>query len=125
MRIANSIRRTLWLPLLFAATFCNAATTQGAELLANGKVDEAVAVLQKTVTDNPNDAASFNLLCRAYYSFGNWDQAISAGEKSIAIDANNSMYHLWLGRSYGEKADNSSIFSAPGLAKKARAEFEA
>jgi len=123
MRITNSIQRTLWLLLLFTA-ICNAASTPGAELLASGKADEAVAVLQKAVTDNPNDAASFNLLCRVYYSFANWDQAISAGEKSVALDANNSMYHMWLGRSYGEKADNSSVFSAPGLAKKARIEFE-
>jgi tetratricopeptide (TPR) repeat protein len=124
MRIANSIQRTLFLPLLFAALICHAANTPGSELLASGKADEAVTVLQKAVTDNPNDAASFNLLCRAFYSFGNWDQAISACEKSTALDANNSVYHLWLGRAYGEKADNSSVFSAPGLAKKARIEFE-
>ncbi|HEY6182182.1 MAG TPA: tetratricopeptide repeat protein [Terriglobales bacterium] len=123
MRSANSIRALL-LPLLLTAFFCDAATTPGSELLASGKADEAVAVLQKAVADNSNDAASFNLLCRAFYSFGNWDQAISACEKSTAIDANNSMYHLWLGRAYGEKADSSSIFSAPGWAKKARAEFE-
>ena len=124
MRIANPIQRMLWLSLLFTAFVCNAATTPGSDLLSSGKADEAVALLQKAVTDSPNDAASYNLLCRAYYSFGNWDQAISAGEKSIAIDANNSMFHLWLGRSYGEKADSSSVFSAPGLAKKARVEFE-
>src|SRR5689334_6010328 len=119
MRIANSIRRTLLLSLLLTTFFGNATTTPAGVLLASGKVDEAVAVLQKAVADNSNDAASFNLLCRAYYSFGNWDQAISACEKSTTLDANNSMYHLWLGRAYGEKADSSSIFSAPGWAKKA------
>src|SRR5689334_5877158 len=124
MRIANPIRQASLLSLLFTAFVCSAATSPGTELLASGKADEAVALLQKSVTDNPNDAVSFNLLCRAYYSLGNWDQAISSCEKSVAIDANNSMYHLWLGRSYGEKADNSSVFSAPGLAKKARIEFE-
>lgn len=109
---------------MFGSMLSSAATTSAADLLASGRVDESIAALQKTVSDSPNDAASFNLLCRAYYSFGSWDQAISACEKSVAIDANNSMYHLWLGRAYGEKADNSSIFSAPGLAKKARIEFE-
>jgi tetratricopeptide (TPR) repeat protein len=34
------------------------------------------------------------------------------------------MYELWLGRVYGEKADHSSIFSAPGLARQARSAFE-
>jgi len=124
MRIADSIQRSLWLLTLFGATLCHAATAPTAELLASGKADQAVAALQKAIGDNPKDAASFNLLCRAYYSYGNWDQAISACEKAVGIDANNSMYHLWLGRTYGEKADNSSIFSAPGFAKKARVEFE-
>ncbi|HSS95853.1 MAG TPA: tetratricopeptide repeat protein [Terriglobales bacterium] len=124
MSSATPIPRILLLFMLLSAFFCNAATTPGAELLASGKADEAVTVLQKAITQNPNDAASFNLLCRAYYSYGNWDQAISACEKSVAIDANNGLYHLWLGRAYGEKADNSSIFSAPGFAKKARNEFE-
>src|ERR1044071_1280691 len=111
MRSANPIPHVFLLSLLFVALFCSAANTPGSELLASGKADEAIAVLQKAVSDNPNDAASFNLLCRTYYSFGNWDKAISACEKSTALDANNSMYHMWLGRSYGEKADNASVFS--------------
>ena len=36
----------------------------------------------------------------------------------------NSRYHLWLGRAYGEKADHASFFSAAFLAKKVRTEFE-
>ncbi len=107
-------------PVLGRAT----ATTNPADLLAHGRVDDSIAVLQKALSASPNDAASFNLLCRAYYSFGSWDQGISACEKAVAIEPNNSMYHLWLGRAYGEKADNVNFFSAASLAKKARVEFE-
>ena len=32
---------------------------------------------------------------------------------------------MWLARAYGEKADDASAFSAPGLARKARDQFEA
>jgi tetratricopeptide (TPR) repeat protein len=42
----------------------------------------------------------------------------------VKLDPNNSRYHLWLGRIYGEKADSVSFFSAAGLAKKVRNEFE-
>lgn len=109
---------------MLTSLWSSAASTPAADLLASGKADEAITVLQKTVADSPADAASFNLLCRAYYSFGGWDQAISACEKSVAQEPNNSMYHLWLGRAYGEKADNSNVFSAASLAKKTRVEFE-
>jgi len=37
---------------------------------------------------------------------------------------NNSNYWMWLGRAYGEKADNSNFLSAYGWAKKARSAFE-
>jgi tetratricopeptide (TPR) repeat protein len=126
MRSLTLISRTVLVfscaitPLLGSAT----ATNSAADLLASGRVDESISVLQKTVDSSPNDAASYNLLCRAYYSFGNWDRGISACEKAVKIEPKNSMYHLWLGRAYGEKADNVNFFSAASLAKKARIEFE-
>jgi len=43
----------------------------------------------------------------------------------VAIDSQNSSYHEWLGRAYGEKADHAGWFSAISLAKKTRKEFEA
>ena len=45
--------------------------------------------------------------------------------KAVALDPNNSRYHMWLGRIYGEKADGSNFFSAASLAGKVRTEFEA
>ena len=53
-----------------------------------------------------------------------WDPALEACQRAVSLAPQNSMYQLWLGRVYGEKADHSSIFSAPGLAKQARTAFE-
>ena len=36
----------------------------------------------------------------------------------------NSLYELWLGRIYGEKASRVGFLSAAGLAKKVRTSFE-
>ena len=49
---------------------------------------------------------------------------ISTCEKAVALAPNNSRYHLWLGRVYGEKADSSNFISAASLAGKVRTEFE-
>jgi tetratricopeptide (TPR) repeat protein len=40
------------------------------------------------------------------------------------MDAQNSDFHLWLGRALGEKADRASFVTAFSLAKRTRAEFE-
>jgi tetratricopeptide (TPR) repeat protein len=109
--------------VLFLASLALAADT-ALDLLAAGRVDEAISKLSGRINSAPNDAASHNLLCRAYFSVNNWDRAIAACEKAIALDPNNSEYHLWLGRSYGEKADTVNFLSAAGLAKKVRSEFE-
>src|SRR5437762_9518476 len=93
-------------------------------LLAAGRVDDAISTLQQEISASPNDAAAYNLLCRAYFSLSQWDRGIAACEKAVSLDSNNSVYHLWLGRIYGEKADSSSFFTAAGLAKKVRNQFE-
>jgi tetratricopeptide (TPR) repeat protein len=101
-----------------------AAADSPSDLLAAGRVDDAILSINGTLSSQPNDAASHNLLCRAYFAVANWDRAIAACERAVSLQPNSSEYHLWLGRSYGEKADASSFLTAAGLAKKVRHEFE-
>ena len=42
----------------------------------------------------------------------------------MSLAPDNSQFHLWLGRIYGEKADKSGFMTAAGLARKVRDEFE-
>ena len=117
-------RQKLVLSILVACGSLLAAAQNPETLLVEGKADAAIAMLTQRVAASPNDAAAQNLLCRVYYSVQDWDHAIAAGEKAIALAPNKSAYHLWLGRAYGEKADASSFFTAAGLARKVRASFE-
>lgn len=94
------------------------------DLLAAGHADEAIQTLQQHLSQTPDDAPSHNLLCRAYFMLDEWDRGISACERAISTDSGNAVYHLWLARIYGEKADRAGFFSAAGLAKKVRTEFE-
>ncbi len=94
------------------------------ELLAAGRVDDAIAAAQGRIQHSPKDAEGWHLLSRAYFALQKWDKAIEAGERAVALNPNNSPYQLWLGRTYAEKADDSSFFSAGGWAKKARQAFE-
>jgi tetratricopeptide (TPR) repeat protein len=94
------------------------------EMLAAGRVDEAIQTLQQRNAHSDRDAESFNLLCRAYFMIDEWDRGIAACERARNLDPQNALYHLWLGRVYGEKADRVGIFSAAGMAKKVRMSFE-
>jgi len=94
------------------------------EMISTGRVDDAVRSLNSRVQSAPNDAEAYHLLSRAYYHLKKWDQAISNGQKAAELNPNNSEYQLWLGRAYGEKADNSSFITAVALAKKLRVSFE-
>ncbi len=109
--------------------FSVSVATAGADetapsLIANGQVDEAIARLDSQLNSSPNDAQAHNLLCRAYFSLGDWDRGISDCEKAVALAPDNSQFHLWLGRIYGEKADSSSFVAAASLARRVKSEFE-
>ena len=116
--------KTIFLLVVAAAASAAAADDSAPALLAAGRVDEAIVTLRGRIGAMPNDAAAHNLLCRAYFSIGDWNRSVSACEQAVSLDPQNSRYHLWLGRVYGEKADSSSFFTAAGLAKKVRTEFE-
>jgi tetratricopeptide (TPR) repeat protein len=115
-----------FLSLVFIALLaCNFVVADSAQqLLAAGRVDDAIAALNARTQASPEDAESHNLLCRAYFILGNWDRGIAACERAVSLRPDNSGYHLWLGRIYGEKADKSNFLTAASLAGKVRTEFE-
>jgi len=118
-------RKVLFFLLLAVLTCAAASDPPAASLLAEGRTDDAIWLLQSKITGAPSDAESLNLLCRAYLQLGQWDRGISACERAVSLAPGNSRYHLWLGRIYGEKADVVNFLSAASLAGKVRNEFEA
>jgi tetratricopeptide (TPR) repeat protein len=94
------------------------------DLVYAGRVNDALLALNSRLESNRQDAEAYHLLCRTYYMLQRWDDAISNGERAVALSPDNSNYHLWLGRAYGEKADASNFVVAIELAKKVREQFE-
>jgi tetratricopeptide (TPR) repeat protein len=117
----------LWFIASSTALLADSAADSAKQMLAAGRVDEAITELSgrlSSAATAASDAESSNLLCRAYFALENWDRAESSCKKAVALDPNNGRYHLWLGRVYGEKADRANFLSAAGLAGKVRGEFE-
>jgi tetratricopeptide (TPR) repeat protein len=114
---------TLVLARFFALTQ-TASAASAKELLASGHADEAIQALGQRTARFNQDAEAYNQLCRAYFMLDDWDRSIPACERARNLDSQNSLYSLWLGRAYGEKADRTNFFAAAGMAKKVRVAFE-
>jgi tetratricopeptide (TPR) repeat protein len=98
------------------------AAIQSAQHQINaGNYTGAISTLQAAVPGNSSSAELFYWLGRGYYEMRDWDNAVEQGEKSVSLDPKNSLYHQWLGRSYGGKADRDRSFS---MAKKVKSEFK-
>lgn len=84
----------------------------------------AIRLLQVAAAKNPQNGDVQLLLTKSYLEMQERDAAVRSAEKAVSVDPQNSIYHEWLGRAYGEKADHAAMFSAISLAKKTRKEFE-
>jgi tetratricopeptide (TPR) repeat protein len=116
------------LPFLFALLFTTqllvADQIQANALLQQGRVDEAAAMLQDLLRNEPGNAEAHQLFCRVYYAQERADPAIHECELAVANAPNVSDHHMWLARAYGYKASHASPFSALSLAVKVHHEFE-
>ncbi len=114
--------------LLIFLTLLALLTASGADsakdMLAAGRIDETIAVLNGRLSSAPADAESSNLLCRAYFALEDWERAESSCRKAVSLDPDNSRFHLLLGRVYGEKAERANPIAEAVLAVKVREEFE-
>ncbi len=72
------------LPLLALMSLALASSATAAtprELLDAGRADEAVRLLTPQATGS--NAPAYNYLCRAYYSYGDWDNAVRNCERFV------------------------------------------
>ena len=127
------VRRTnlVFAALLLYGTCLAAATVKHDEGLEEARRAfeasdylKAIQVLQATAAKQPENGDVQLLLAKSYLELQEHDAAIHSAEKAVALAPQSSIYHEWLGRAYGEKADHAGWFSAISLAKKSRREFQ-
>lgn len=87
---------------------------------ALGNYVVAIKSLQAVTAQSYAAAEAFFWLGRSYYELRDYDNAVVHTEKAVALDPGNSVYHQWLGRAYGGKADRERSFF---LAKKVKKEL--
>ena len=77
------------------------------ELLDAGRADDALRLLTPQATGN--NAAALQLSWPRLFRAQDWDNAVRNCERAVQLDPNNAVFQLWLGRSYGEKANVRSV----------------
>lgn len=101
-------------------------STSALQALQDGRVEDATALAQATLTSNPNDAFAHQIMCRAYYAQERADDAVRECEAAVAVAQSTqsaSDNQLWLGRAYGLKARHAGPINGFKLAKRVQASF--
>jgi Flp pilus assembly protein TadD len=96
-------------------------------------VSRASALYQRTdyesslrvLAEDPTpDAAAYLLSGKNYFMLGDYKRATAFFERAVALSPSDSDYQLWLGRSWGRRAETSGWLMAGFNASKARQCFE-
>jgi Flp pilus assembly protein TadD len=72
----------------------------------------------------PPTGETYFLMGRDYFGLGQFKPATENFQKATSLDPKNSDYALWLGRTWGRRAEAASPLTAPSAASKARQFFE-
>lgn len=92
-------------------------------LFDSGQYNQSVDLLSAAAAKSPNDSQLRLLLGHCYYELGDFSRAIDSLEQETQLAPRDSQGHDWLGRAYGRRAEQVSMFSAYSLARKTRHEF--
>jgi tetratricopeptide (TPR) repeat protein len=87
-----------------------------------GNYSAAVKTVTAALSNGLQDPSLHYWALRSYFEMHDYEKAVEHGEQAVRLDPTNAEYNRWLGRAYGEKADESHSFS---LARKVKQAFEA
>ncbi|MFQ6091578.1 MAG: tetratricopeptide repeat protein [bacterium] len=114
------------LVLLLTARTSSSQTNleKGLQLSEEGRIEEAKAVFELLLKEDPEYAEAHFQLGKLYLSLEDHDRSIDSFKRAVELNESSSIYHQWLGRAIGLKAQKGSKLKALFRAKKAKGEFE-
>ena len=97
---------------------------EGYDLVVAGRVDEAIALAESMLEEDPKDAAARNVLGLAHYKAGRLDEAAREYELALELDPDYAEAHFNLGNCYqmqgnptkGERLSSAQFSSASSTA---------
>jgi tetratricopeptide (TPR) repeat protein len=95
----------------------------GVTLFERGQFAAAQQFFEAFISQRPTDSDGAYYLGRLAFESERYDQASTWFEKAIQLDSGNSEYHRWLGRAYGQQAQQAGG-EAFFLARKVKTHLE-
>jgi tetratricopeptide (TPR) repeat protein len=93
-------------------------------LLADGRVEAGVEILQDYLTLHPEDRRAHYLMGQARFEAGSYGDAKTHFERAITLRDDDVMPHLWMGKVLAEEIERAMFFAKLPLAKEILAHFE-
>ncbi|MCX6641672.1 MAG: tetratricopeptide repeat protein [bacterium] len=127
MKNARLIGLLVGIFLLLQAPVVSAAdpqAEQGKKLFEEKNYTAAKNLLESSLLANPGDYEAAFYLGRIAIINDDVEKSIGYLEKAVELHPNDTNYRLWLGNSYGAKAQSAGIFKQASLAGKVKKEFE-
>ena len=118
----TGMRRVIWVTVLCSAFAVGGTAFDSAQKLYD-RTDYA-SVVRVLQAEQNKDGRTWELLGKSYFMMADFKKATDAFEHAVVTDPRSSNFHLWLGRTWGRRAETSNAFLAPGYASKARQFFE-
>jgi Flp pilus assembly protein TadD len=91
------------------------------ELYQRTEYHESLKILSSASTKDPQ---VLQLTGQNYFMLGDFKKATEVLEKAVSLGDTSPDAYLWLGRSYGRRAETAGPFTAPGYASHAHKMFE-
>ncbi len=124
MNFWNQTRFIFCVGISAAIYIPHVAADAAIDALNANHLNEARTLFLQQLPKADTKAAALTRLGEVEFHAGDYDKAIDYLQQAIAADPNSAMNYFLLGKSYGQKAQTVSMFSAIGLAKKCIASFE-
>lgn len=114
----------LFIILISASAIAQNSLQDGINLFEEGDLAEAKSFFEDYLDSNKRDPEANFYLGRIYFNESEYGKAVDWFEKAAKYDKRNSIYHMWLGHSYGRRAQTAGKLKQAFLAKDSRKNYE-
>lgn len=114
----------LFLLSINASLLGQSAIQPGVALFEEGKTEEAKTFFENYLKSNKTDSEANFYLGRILFDMEEFGDATKSFEKAAKYQEGNSKYHMWLGHSFGRRAQSAPKLKLPGLARNSKKNYE-
>ena len=120
----NFVRLLIPLVLYVNLFAVNDGLKNGVQLFEAGELEKAKEFFENFVKENSENSEAFYYLGRILFEENDLKKAEKQFKKAVKLEPNSSLYHTWLGHTYGNRINNVIFFKKMGMARNIKKQYE-